>query len=88
MLDKCTIKQLILCTFGISPLLNTEALQLQKPITSLSDKNISSVYFLFADEHIAVLTLTEVCVYGGVLNNTDDIRFGKKSLNENMHKSA
>lgn len=67
MLDKCIIKQLILCTFGILPLLNTEALQLQKPIFSLSDENISSAYFLFADEHIALFTPPEVCVYvGGV----------------------
>lgn len=65
-LDKCTIQHLILCTFGITPLLNTEDLQLQKPISSLSDENISSVYFLFADEHIALLTLTEVCVYVGM----------------------
>lgn len=58
-------------------------------ISLLSDENISSMYFLFADEHTALLTLTEVCVDVGVLNNTKDIRFGGgKSLNENMHKSA
>lgn len=89
MLDKCIIKQLILCTFGIPPLLNTEALQLQKPIFSLSDENISSAYFLFADEHIALFTPPQkyVCMWG-VLNNTKDVRLGKKSLSENMHKSA
>lgn len=36
------------------------------------------MYFLFADEHTALLTLTEVCVDVGVLNNTKDIRFVEK----------
>lgn len=37
MLDKYTIKQLILCTPGITPLLNIVAVQLKQPIFPLSD---------------------------------------------------